>query len=254
MNSDPGSIRSCDVAGPAGAPAILFLHGIRSDRNQWALQAQSLSGEYRVISMDLPGFGVSVGVPFTLERAVAEIERVIDEAAGGRALLVGLSLGGYSAMEFASRHPEKVSGLTLASCSVNPHLLLALSYRLTAFARRLAARSPAARSTGHLLGRALPRRLSAIIARCWVRMRGRPTGTAELLDIDFTAKIRSYTGPVLFVNGEDDLPFRAGEEEFMAAVRKGKLVVIPGAGHTANLDRPEAFNDALREFVSSVQG
>lgn len=88
-----------DLAGPAGAKAILFIHGTRMTRKMWVPQMEALAGDYRVAAADLPGHGALAGTRFDMEGAVRVITALLDEEAGGRALLVGSSLGGYVSLE-----------------------------------------------------------------------------------------------------------------------------------------------------------
>lgn len=103
-------VKTYDLAGPEGARTIVFLHGMRVTRRMWEPQMGRLSSRFRVIAADLPGHGSRKDELFHVERAVEELAEVIDQAAGGRALVVGLSLGGYIAMEFGARYPRKAAG------------------------------------------------------------------------------------------------------------------------------------------------
>src|SRR5512145_312238 len=85
----------------------------------WLPQIRGLSDTYRVIAPDLPGHGACAGVPFSFAAAAERIADLIREEAQGRALVAGLSLGGYVAIELAARHPDRVAGLVLSGCSVN---------------------------------------------------------------------------------------------------------------------------------------
>lgn len=109
---------SFDLAGPPDAPAIVFLHGAAFTRRMWLPQMDALAGEFRVIALDLPGHGAAAGRPFRLDQAVRDVVAVVDEHTQGRALLVGLSLGGYVAMVVARRSPCRTTGLVLSGCSV----------------------------------------------------------------------------------------------------------------------------------------
>jgi pimeloyl-ACP methyl ester carboxylesterase len=109
------------VAGPPGAPSIVFVHSTRLTGAMWAAQQAELSGEFQTIAIDLPAHGARAGEPFTLDGAVDVLAAAIrDHATGGRAVVVGLSLGGYVAMALASREPALVRGLVLSGATVEP--------------------------------------------------------------------------------------------------------------------------------------
>ena len=109
------------IAGPPAAPSIVFVHGTRLTGAAWAAQQAALSGEFRTIAMDLPGHGSRAAEPFTLDGAADALSATIrDEATGGRAVVVGLSLGGYVAMALAAREPERIRGLVLSGATAEP--------------------------------------------------------------------------------------------------------------------------------------
>src|SRR6185369_9739225 len=88
---------------------------------QWLPQVRRLSDRFRCIAVDLPGHGALDGVPFTMATASDAVVAAIEaEAPSGRAVIVGLSLGGYVAIETAERCPERVAGIVLAGCSAEP--------------------------------------------------------------------------------------------------------------------------------------
>ena len=105
-----------DVPPVAPAPVVL-VHGSRTSATMWRRQLAALDAAgVRAVAVDLPGHGGRTAEPFTLDGAVATIREGVDEV-GGRALVAGLSLGGYLAIEHRARHPEQSLGLVAASCS-----------------------------------------------------------------------------------------------------------------------------------------
>ena len=133
MTTKPTIPASITAVGPPGAPAIVFLHGTRLSRAAWTPQLDGLADEFRVIALDLPGHGSRAGEPFTLEAAAALVAATIrDEAADGRAVVVGLSLGGYVAMALAARDPGCVRGLVLAGATAEPVGVRSIPYRALA--------------------------------------------------------------------------------------------------------------------------
>lgn len=241
-----------DVAGPAAGPAIVFVHGTRLNRAMWAPQVERLSDTYRVIAMDLPGHGARADERFTLDAAAEVLARSIDEVADGRALVVGLSLGGYVAMHLAARTPERVRGLVLAGATAEPTGLQAVPYQALAWVL----------DTFDGLGLdALDRwlfrtRFEPAIAEPIIRGGFWPTGGAEALRClaghEFKPSLAAYPGPSLILNGSLDLPFRLGQKGFRAVAQDARCVRIAGATHLANLDRPAAFSDAVRRFAEGL--
>src|SRR2546423_7702887 len=111
--------RPWTVEGPPDSPAIVFLHGAIVG-GIWGPQIERLRDRYRCIAVDLPGHGRLASEHFSFDLAVDTTREAIDEAAGGRAVVVGLSLGGYVGMTFAARYPDRVRGLVVADASLEP--------------------------------------------------------------------------------------------------------------------------------------
>lgn len=241
-----------DIAGPPGAPAIVFVHGLGVTRRMWELQMAALADNFRVVALDLPGHGAQVGTPFRMAVAIDQIAALADEQGGGRAVVAGLSLGGYIAMEFGFRCPEKAAGLILAGCTHDPVGPLTVPYRAGVWLMEVLPESwlswIKARFYSMMYRDARAELLIApgFYSRAGARALGEVIGTAYL------PKLRAFSGPVLFLNGSRDVVFRLGERKFLAAARQGRLQIIERAFHISNLDRPEAFSQAVREFVNAL--
>lgn len=218
----------------------------------WQPQMESLATEFRVIAMDLAGHGSLRDEPFHVERGVEEIARIVDQTAKGRALVVGLSLGGYMAMEFGARYPRKAAGLVIASASVEPHGWYNVPYRiLSGVMDKVPERLLSAFNRRFFLLVYGEKRAQPLIAPGFF-MRGGAAGIREVMSREFAPRLASYPGTVLLLNGAMDLGFRIHEKRFLAAAKKGRLEIIPRAFHVANIDQPEAFSEAVRRFARSV--
>jgi pimeloyl-ACP methyl ester carboxylesterase len=243
---------SYDVEGPLGAPAIAFIHGTRLSRTAWSAQVADLRDTYRVIALDLPGHGTLANERFTLAGAREQVIRVVDEAAGGRAVLVGLSLGGYVAMDVAAARPDVVRGLILSGATAEPNGVRSLPYRALAAAMT--------RFDGPYLdalnARFFRSRFPAPIAEPIVAGGFWSTAGADALRSlageRFTPRLAAYPGPTLILNGAYDLPFRLFSGSFARAARDVRRVRLAGATHLANLDRPAAFDLAIRRFMADL--
>lgn len=240
------------VAGPADAPPIVFVHGAMMGRAVWSPQVAALADRYRCVSVDLPGHGTQRGETFSLDGATAGVVAAIDQAAGGRAVLVGLSLGGYVAMTVAGRHPEKVRGLVIAGSTREPVGLSRLGFHLYGWSLRLVP-EPAVRAVALAWFRRRygPVRATAITAGGHFA-KGGSQAVRHLVGGRFRDRLRAYGGPILVINGTMDLVFRIGASRFLAGVPGVTNRMIPRAGHLSNVDRPEAFTALIEEFIATL--
>lgn len=204
----------------------VFVHGIRLSGTMWGPVAARVGG--RTASPDLPGHGGRHAEPFTVDGAVDAIAAAID-GVGGRAVLVGHSLGGFLALTAAGRHPGKVAALVAGGCTVETRGAFLAAYRMMA---GLAAIRPelADRLSVRGIRRALPGPVAAAMIAGGVHCAVLPSVVAALRGLDLVAELRRYPGPVMLFNGARD-PFRAGEKRFLAAAPRARLVTVPRRGH-----------------------
>lgn len=249
----PGLTRGMTATGPAAAPAIVFLHGTRLSRTVWTPQLEALGDEFRAIALDLPGHGDRAAEAFSLSGAVDLVAATIrDQAADGRAVVVGLSLGGYVAITLAATHPELVRGLVIAGASAEPAGVRRLAFRTLAAAL--------ARLDGPLLDRfstwSFRSRYPAAIADPIVAggfwSANGAVALRALAGERFGPRLPGFGGPILIINGQYDLLFRRSARRFAATAHDVRRVVLAGAVHLSNLDRPGAFTLAVRRFARSA--
>lgn len=231
----------------------------------WRHQLDGLGDAFRVVAVDLPGHGALADVPFRLRDASDLVSAVIDVAAGGRAIVIGQSLGGYVGMDLAAHRPDQVAGLVLANATAEPRSVARRAPR-TVGAYLLVAAGERVRGTLGGLGGGdrAPAETVAGTANPddgdgegpatdgWLFKGGTRALVAALREV-FEPRLAAYPGPTLIVNGEDDDLFRSGERAFLATAADGRLVVIPGCGHLVNEDQPAAFNAAVRRFATEIR-
>jgi pimeloyl-ACP methyl ester carboxylesterase len=241
------------AVGPPGAPAIVFVHGTRLSRAAWAAQLEGLGGEFRAIAMDLPAHGSRADEPFTLARAADLLADTIrDEASGGRAVVVGLSLGGYVAMALAARQPQRIRGLVLAGASAEPVGLRSLPYRALAVALDRFEGPALTRLNAWFFRTRYPAEIAEPIVAGGFWSKGGASALRTLFGQRFVPRLAAYSGPTLILNGQWDLLFRLSAGAFAEAAADARRVRLAGALHLSNLDQPAAFNEAVRRFARSL--
>jgi pimeloyl-ACP methyl ester carboxylesterase len=200
--------------------------------------------------VDLPGHGERRGEVFTRDGAVAAVRDAVDQV-GGRALVVGLSLGGYTAITHAARHPEQVAGLVAAGCSTRPLAALVGGWALLA---RGIARLPDAGAglNEALVGRVLSPDAARDVAEGGFALDVMDDVLREMRQAEPVRDLGEVTAPVWIVNGRYD-HFRGEERRFVRACADGRLVVVPGATHLVSLTAPVAFNRVLLEALAAVE-
>jgi len=241
-----------DVDGPPDGPSIVFVHGTRLSRAVWRAQMDDLRDTYRVVALDLPGHGELADRPFTVAGAADELARAIDAEAGGRAVVVGLSLGGYVAMDLAARRPELIRGLVLSGATTEPVGVFAMPYLALAwFMNRFD--GPALNALNRWFFRArFGRAIADPIAAGGFWSAGGAESLRALVGERFIPRLAAYPGPTLILNGEWDVMFRLTVEGFARAASDVRRVRLRGATHLANLDKPGAFSFAVRRFVEGL--
>lgn len=233
----------------ADAPPIVFVHGTRFSAGQWSTQLAALRAEFPVAAIDLPGHGARSAQPWSLGAATEVIASAVDSLDRGPALVVGHSLGGYVALEFARRRPEQLRGLVLAGASASTRGPWTAPYRwVTGLAPRISA-DRLARWNDRLLLRQYPRDVVQATIRSGYAFHTLPAAWGEVLGRFDAGAMRHVAAPALILNGEKDSTFRSGEAEFARAHPHARVELIPRAGHLANFDAPDAFTDAVRRFA-----
>lgn len=229
-------------------PTLLFTHGWGATSFMFERSAIALSARYRVVTWDQRGHGGSASPDdpgaYTVEATMADMARLLDDYGDGAGVLVGHSLGGYLSLEFARRHPERVRALILVGAGPG--------------FRDDAARENWNRFTDRIADRAEARGMAALererdlhgdrhtsVTGLVKSARGvLPQHTSAVLD-----SLASISVPTLVIVGEHDAQFRASADHMAAKIPDSRLVVVPDAGHSINVEQPEAFERAVISFV-----
>ena len=234
---------------------ILLLHAWPLDARMWEPQLAALPNDVRVVAPNLPGFGGSepAGAVMTMraaaERTLSELER----AGIDRALVCGLSMGGYVAFELWRRSRDRVLGLVLANTRAvadtpdAANKRRALAERLRAKGNVLADQPPpllADDASGELFERVrawIADQSPEAIAAAALGMAERPDSTPDLATIDVPTLVITSTGDRLI---PPDVSSAMAEE-----IDGAELHVLDGAGHLSNLEAPGEFDRLLLQHV-----
>jgi pimeloyl-ACP methyl ester carboxylesterase len=200
----------------------------------------------------LPGHGARAEETFTLEGAASSVADVIADHPAGRAVVVGLSLGGYVAMDLAARWPERVAGLVIAGATNEPVGVRGLPYRVFATSLDTLPRTLLDRLNDWFFRVRYPPSIAEPVIAGRFAFQGGAEALRAIVGQRFGPRLAAYPGPTLILNGEFDLLFRLSESSFAEAAADPRRVLIRGATHLSNLDRPEAFTGAVRRFARSL--
>ena len=241
---------------------LLLVHGFPLDRRLWAAQVGALATMTRVITPDLRGHGKSeiVPGPFTMDQHADDLAALLDHLKIRRAVVAGLSMGGYVAFAFWRRYPAQVQGLILADTRAEPDSAAAGAGRdatmdrvqQTGAAAYADEMLPRLLAPGSLANAKIVRAVRRIMAEQPVE--GIVGALGGLRDrVDSRASLPTIAVPTLVITGEADVITPPADAQAMAAAIPGaRLVVIPKAGHLSPLENPRTFNAAVRTLLREL--
>jgi pimeloyl-ACP methyl ester carboxylesterase len=250
-----------DVGG--GTP-LLLLHAFPLSSAMWLAQREGLAARFRVLTPDMRGFGGSpLGTEEPSVDAMADdVAALLDDKGIDRAIIGGHSMGGYVALAFCRRHPDRILGVVLADTKATEDTGEARAERL-----RAAERLEAEEGVSVLLDDLLPRLVGPTtmsqralvygrvrglvqsappVAAAWAQraMAGRPDSLGALAD---------FRAPTLVLQGAEDAIVTEDDARAMAdGLPNAELIMIPGSGHLAAVEQPQLFNDAVTEFGAAL--
>ncbi|MBP9651138.1 MAG: alpha/beta hydrolase [Syntrophaceae bacterium] len=235
----------------AHAQSLVFLHGSGGNSGAWVEQYSVLHKSFNIAAVDLPGHGQSEGSgERDISAYVLRLKEILDVLKLARPVLVGHSLGAAIALGFAAQYPQEVSGVVAAgggvTMPVNPDILDGFAKQPGLILDLMCKFSIAKENRPKLFG---PLRESLGQASVDV-VAGDMLACGKF---DLTEELQNIRVPVLALCGmEDKMTPPASSEKIAGGITGAKCVLIEGAGHMAMLEKPEAFNDALQNFVAAL--
>jgi pimeloyl-ACP methyl ester carboxylesterase len=245
-----------EVHGPTasnGGPTILLTHGYSATSQMWTGQVEALSKDHRLVTWDMRGHGRSDSPDdpslYSEAATVADMAALLDAVGVKTAIVGGLSLGGYMSLAFNRVHPERVEALLIIDTGPgykndearegwNRTSLKTAERYETEGLTVLEVGSAERRTARHSSAKGL-----ALAARGMLTQR----------DAGVITSLPEIKVPSIVVVGSEDAPFLAASDYMAAKIPGAKKAVIEGAGHAANIDRPEAFNAALLDFLGGLR-
>lgn len=252
-----------DVRSPDNAddhtPTLLFLHGIGGDSTNWAPQLERFSDTHRCISWTMPGYGESDPLqPMTWPALADAAAELLDEHRVGQATVVGLSMGGMVAQQFAADHADRLDRLVLVGTSPSfgrPGSDFAARYLASRYEPLDAGKTPADLAPAVVEGLIGTDPDPAATPNCIASM-SRITADAYrralecLVTWDFADELHRVAAPTLCVaGGEDRTAPVASLQRLADGINGATLEVIDSAGHLVNLEQPERFDAILSAFI-----
>jgi len=263
---DPGGVRlHLRDEGPKDAPAVILLHGLGSSLHTWESWSRALAGEFRVVSVDLPGAGLSPPDPagdYTDARTLQLLSLMMDPLGLARASFIGNSMGGRIAWTMAALHPERVDRLVLLSPDgfASPGLeygkkpkvpaMLDLMRFMLPRAMLRSNLAPAYKNPAVLTAEMLDRyhdllRAPGVRAAMLARMR-------QTVLVDPIPLLKKIEAPTLLLWGEADamIPI-ANADDYLKAIPRVTLERLPGIGHLPQEEDPQRSVLPVRAFLAS---
>lgn len=254
----------------AGAP-LVFVHEFAGDCRSWHLQVRVLARRYRCIAFNARGYPPS-DVPaelaaYSQQRAVDDIKGVLDHLGIAKAHVCGLSMGGYATLIFGLRYPDRALSLTVGGCGYGSVGADRAAFRGDALlvAQRFETEGMAPVADFYSRG---PTRVQFIdkdplgwqefhaqlaagsAAGHALTLRGVQMTRPSVFDLE--QEMMRLDVPTLVITGDEDEPCLEPALFMKRKIPTAGLVVLPKAGHTINLEEPEAFNRALLDFLTAV--
>lgn len=248
----------------AGLP-VIFLHAFPLNKSMWNGELTALLGteRYRLVALDWRGFGeseISAEVS-TMDMFADDVAGLMDSLGMREAMLCGLSMGGYAAFAFLRKYPERVKGLILADTRPQADTEEARANRENV------ARIAETQGTDAIADMQIPRLLSEYTRQHHAEVEARVrqminAATAQgiaaasrgmALRANSTDLLATIACPTLVIVGEQDaLTPPTVARDYAAQIPGAQFATIPLAGHLSNLEQPEAFLQAVSQFLQII--
>jgi pimeloyl-ACP methyl ester carboxylesterase len=238
-----------EVAG--SGPPVLLSHGYSATSRMWQGQVEALKDRYRVITWDMRGHGQTDSPPdqaqYTEDATVEDMAAILGAMGADRAVIGGLSLGGYMSLAFYVKHPEMTKALMLFDTGPgyrNPQAREGWNQTAYRRAERLEQGGLESLSGGDEVRMSMHRSADGLAKAA--------RGMLAQFNSNVIECLEDIKVPTLVLVGANDEAFLNATDYMANNIPGATKVVIPDAGHAANLHQPQAFNRAVEAFLANA--
>ncbi len=249
-----------DGDGAPTRPWLVFAHALGHDHSMWEPQAAAFGRACNILRYDLRGHGRTSAPPgdYTLEQLTDDLRALLDHLQIERCHFVGLSLGAMVGMMAAIRFPRRIFCLALAGAMsrYSAHSQPNLARQFDALRSPLGMDAIVDDTLSGWFTAAFFATRAADVARAARVLRATPVdgflgAVAAMTKADLTTRLPSLGCPILVLFGEGDrVTPAASAERILLSVPQARLKRIAGAAHLSNVEQPDDFNTAVREFFA----
>lgn len=243
-------------------PPLVLSHGTLMDRTMFAPQVAAFSDDYRVVAYDSRARTDRYAGPYDLYDLADDCAALMDAKGIDSTVLGGMSMGGFMALRFAERYPERLEGLVFVDSTAGPHAEHEIEqYGEMIETTREAGEVPEqlAGVVKQLLFGATTNREDPELVEDWVDRWLTYPGEAVYHEVDswlerpdFTDELDDIDVPALVVHGEEDVALEPDRADSLVERLDASRASIPEAGHSSNLEQPDPVNEAIRSFLEEV--
>jgi 3-oxoadipate enol-lactonase len=240
----------------AGQP-LVFIHGLGSSTRDWETQVSEFSKSYQVITFDLRGHGQSdkPAGPYDMAMFSADLAGLVQTLGIGAAHVVGLSLGGAVALQFALDYPAHIKTLTIVNSAPtlgDPAHARQEVERRVSIVQQLGMRAMGEALSQNLFPRPEQASLREIFVERWAENdpEAYTHATRSMLGWDVTDRLSALQCPTLVIAADQDYSPVAVKEAYVKRIPNAQLVVMADAHHAVPMEQPEQFNTVLRRFLA----
>jgi pimeloyl-ACP methyl ester carboxylesterase len=235
-------------------PPLILTHGYSSTSAMWQGQIAALSRHHKLVLWDMRGHGQSDypddPAAYSETLTVADMAALLDAVGATTAIVGGLSLGGYMSLAFYRSHPERVRALLIIDTGPG----FKKDDARAAWNKRALDNADRFDREGLAVLKTLSAERANVAHRNAAGLAHAARGMLTQRDAGVIETLPHIKVPSLVVVGADDTPFLAASDYMAAKIPGARKVVIPSAGHAANIDQPQLFNEAVVAFLDGLEG